>query len=187
MSLLLQHGVEQVEQSAVGLAEVGMVLWLLGLAAEHGVAFAFTGDFRTYQHLVQILDSRTGTLIKSYDSPGMWQGFAASKKTGLIEMREFNDMAYPADGSDPHDVPTFLGFRSGVFATSVGGTEAFVGGTEAFVGAYLWSHDTPFADNDGFLRESATDSVLGASPIQRARPGGGPGDDLIGLALTGGP
>ncbi|MGW2939831.1 outer membrane protein assembly factor BamB family protein, partial [Streptomyces sp. NPDC001156] len=144
----------------------------------HGVAFAFTGDFRTYHHPVQILDSRTGAVIKSYDSPGMSQGFAASKKTGLVEMREFNDMFYPADGSDPQDVPTFFGFHSGVFARSVGGTEAFVGAYQA-----LWSYDTPFAANDGFLRESATDFALGASQVQTVNLGDGPGDDIIGLAL----
>ncbi|MFE2578694.1 hypothetical protein [Streptomyces sp. NPDC059378] len=144
----------------------------------HGVAFAYTGDFTTYHHLVQILDSRTGEVIKNYDSPGMSQGFVASKKTGLVEMREFNDMVYPADGSEPYDVPTFFGFHSGVFAKSVGGTEAFVGAYQA-----LWSYDTPFADNDGFLRESAVDSALGASQVQRAELGDGPGDDMIGLAL----
>ncbi|WP_115977100.1 PQQ-binding-like beta-propeller repeat protein [Streptomyces sp. 3212.3] len=144
----------------------------------HGVAFAFTGDFRTYQHLVQILDSRTGAVIKNYDSPGMSQGFVASKKTGLVEMREFNDYVYPADGGEPYDVPTFLGFHSGVFARSVGGTEAFVGAYQN-----LWSYDTPFADNDGFLRESATDFALGASQVETAKLGDGPGDDMIGLAL----
>ncbi|MGW7244046.1 S53 family peptidase [Streptomyces sp. NPDC054804] len=144
----------------------------------HGVAFAYTGDFTTYHHLVQILDSRTGAVLKTYDSPGMSQGFVASKKTGLVEMREFNDMVYPADGSEPYDVPTFFGFHSGVFAKSVGGTEAFVGAYQA-----LWSYDTPFADNDGFLRESAVDSALGASQVQTAELGDGPGDDMIGLAL----
>lgn len=144
----------------------------------HGVAFAYTGDPTAYQHLVQILDSRTGAVIKTYDSPGMSQGFVASKKTGLVEMREFNDMVYPADGSEPYDVPTFFGFHSGVLAKSVGGTEAFVGAYQA-----LWSYDTPFADNDGFLRESAVDSALGASQVQTAELGDGPGDDMIGLAL----
>jgi hypothetical protein len=144
----------------------------------HGVAFAYTGDFRTYQHLVQILDSRTGAVIKTYDSPGKSQGFVASKKTGLVELREFNDMVYPPDGGEPYDVPTFFGFYSGVFAKSVGGTEAFVGAYQA-----LWSYDTPFADNDGFLRESAVDSALGASQVQTAQLGDGPGDDVIGLAL----
>lgn len=144
----------------------------------HGVAFAYNGDPTTFQHLVQILDSRTGAVIKTYDSPGMSQGFVASKKTGLVEMREFNDMVYPADGSEPYDVPTFFGFYSGVFAKSVGGTEAFVGARQA-----LWSYDTPFADNDGFLRESAVDPALGASQVQTAELGDGPGDDMIGLAL----
>lgn len=144
----------------------------------HGVAFAYTGDFTTYHHLVQILDSRTGAVLKTYDSPGTSQGFVASKKTGLVEMREFNDMVYPADGSEPYDVPTFFGFHSGAFAKSVGGTEAFVGAYQA-----LWSYDTPFADNDGFLRESAVDSALGASQVQTAELGDGPGDDMIGLAL----
>lgn len=147
-------------------------------AGGHGVAFAYAGDFRTYQHLVQILDSRTGAVIKNYDSPGMSQGFAASKKTGLVEMREFNDMVYPADGGEPYDVPTFLGFHSGEFARSVGGTEAFVGAYQN-----LWSYNTPFADNDGFLRESATDFALGASQVETAKLGDGPGDDMIGLAL----
>ncbi|MER7841251.1 PQQ-binding-like beta-propeller repeat protein [Streptomyces sp. NPDC096040] len=144
----------------------------------HGVAFAFTGDFTTYHHPVQILDSRTGAVIKTYDSPGTSQGFAASKKTGLVEMREFNETFYPADGSDPQDVPTYLGFRSGVVAKSVGGTEAFVSAYQA-----LWSYDTPFAANDGFLRESATDFALGASQVQTVNLGDGPGDDIIGLAL----
>ncbi len=144
----------------------------------HGVAFAYTGDFTTYQHLVQILDSRTGAVIKNYESPGMSQGFVASKKTGMVEMREFNDFVYPADGGEPYDVPTFLGFNSGVFARSVGGTEAFVGAYQK-----LWSYDTPFADNDGFLRESATDFALGASQVETAELGDGPGDDMIGLAL----
>ncbi|MFI6361000.1 hypothetical protein ACIBJF_53000, partial [Streptomyces sp. NPDC050743] len=144
----------------------------------HGVAFAYTGDFRTYQHLVQILDTRTGAVIKNYSSPGMSEGFVASKKTGMVEMREFNDMVYPADGSTPYDVPTFFGFHSGVFAKSVGGTEAFVG---AYQG--LWSYDTPFAANDGFLRESAVDPALGASHLQTVKLGDGPGDDMIGLAL----
>ncbi|MEV5957728.1 hypothetical protein AB0M11_28845 [Streptomyces sp. NPDC051987] len=147
-------------------------------AAGHGVAFAFTGDFRTYQHPVQILDSRTGAVVKQYDSPGMSQGFVASEKTGLIEMRDFNYRVYPADGGEPYDVPDFLGFRSGVIARSVGGTEAFVGAYQA-----LWSYDTPFAANDGFLRESATDAALGASQVQTARLDDGPGDDMIGLAL----
>ncbi|MEV6057442.1 hypothetical protein [Streptomyces sp. NPDC052107] len=144
----------------------------------HGVAFAYTGDFRTYRHLVQILDSRTGAVIKNYESPGMSEGFVASKKTGMVEMREFNDFVYPADGGEPYDVPTFFGFHSGVFAKSVGGTEAFVGAYQA-----LWSYDTPFADNDGFLRESAVDAALGASQVQTAQLGDGPGDDMIGLAL----
>ncbi|WP_316745584.1 hypothetical protein [Streptomyces sp. MK7] len=144
----------------------------------HGVAFAYTGDFTTYQHLVQILDSRTGAVIKNYESPGMSQGFVASKKTGMVEMREFNDFVYPADGGEPYDLPTFLGFNSGVFARSVGGTEAFVGAYQK-----LWSYDTPFADNDGFLRESATDFALGASQVETAELGDGPGDDMIGLAL----
>ncbi|RPE37593.1 hypothetical protein EDD90_0444 [Streptomyces sp. Ag109_O5-1] len=144
----------------------------------HGVAFAWTGDFRTYQHLVQILDSRTGAVLKNYSSPGTSQGFVASEKTGLVEMREFNDYVYPADGGKPYDVPTFFGFHSGVFAKSVGGTEAFVG---AYQG--LWSYDTPFAANDGFLRESAVDPALGASHIQTVKLGDGPGDDMIGLAL----
>ncbi|WP_055587252.1 PQQ-binding-like beta-propeller repeat protein [Streptacidiphilus griseoplanus] len=144
----------------------------------HGVAFAYTGDFRTYHHLVQILDSRTGAVIRNYESPGMSQGFVASKKTGMVEMREFNDYVYPADGGEPYDVPTFLGFHSGVLARSVGGTEAFVGAYQN-----LWSYDTPFADNDGFLRESATDFALGASQVQTVNLGDGPGDDIIGLAL----
>ncbi|MER6066606.1 PQQ-binding-like beta-propeller repeat protein [Streptomyces sp. NPDC001792] len=144
----------------------------------HGVAFAYTGDFRNYRHLVQILDARSGAVIKNYDSPGTSQGFVASKKTGLVEMREFNDFVYPANGGEPYDVPTFFGFHSAVFARSVGGTEAFVGAYQN-----LWSYDTPFADNDGFLRESATDFALGASQVKTAALGDGPGDDLIGLAL----
>ncbi|MGW4517352.1 S53 family peptidase [Streptomyces sp. NPDC004393] len=144
----------------------------------HGVAFAYTGDHTTYQHLVQILDSSTGAVIKNYDSPGMSQGFVASKKTGLVEMREFNDYVYPADGGEPYDVPTFFGFHSGVFARSAGGTEAFVGAYQN-----LWSYDTPFADNDGYLRYSATDFALGASQVETAALGDGPGDDMIGLAL----
>ncbi|MFE8948692.1 hypothetical protein [Streptomyces sp. NPDC007856] len=144
----------------------------------HGVAFAYTGDFRTYQHLVQILDSRTGAVLKNYESPGMSQGFVASKKTGMVEMRQFNDYVFPVDDGAPYDVPTFFGFHSGVFAKSAGGTEAFVGAYQA-----LWSYDTPFAANDGFLRESATDSALGASQVQTVQLGDGPGDDVIGLAL----
>src|SRR5262249_27253894 len=94
----------------------------------HGVAFAFTGLFSNNKHLVRVLDSRTGTEVNKYEIVGSstFQGFTASKTAGMVEFSNFGETVYPADGSAPYQLASYLDTRYGVFAKSIGGTEAFV-------------------------------------------------------------
>ncbi|SEK53061.1 PQQ-binding-like beta-propeller repeat protein [Streptacidiphilus jiangxiensis] len=149
-------------------------------ASGHGVAFAFTGLLSNGTHLVQLLDDRTGAVVTTHESSGAYSflGFAASKADGLVEQRTFDQTVYPADGSAPYELATFLGFHSGVFARSAGGTAAYVG---AYTG--LFSYDTPFPQSGDFVRESATDFALGASQVQTAQLGDGPATDVLGLSI----
>ncbi|WP_160311588.1 outer membrane protein assembly factor BamB family protein [Streptacidiphilus melanogenes] len=146
----------------------------------HGVAFAFDGTFSTSAHLVQILDSRTGAVISTHETVGSntFLGFAASKADGLVELRTFDMTDYPADGSAPFDVPTFLGFHSGTFATTPSGTSAFVGAYTS-----LFSYNTPFPSGQDSLKESATAFGLGAGQVQAVDLNDGKGSDVLGLPV----
>ncbi|MBF9069017.1 outer membrane protein assembly factor BamB family protein [Streptacidiphilus fuscans] len=146
----------------------------------HGVAFAFNGTFSNSAHLVQILDSRTGAVIRTNETVGSntFLAFAASKADGLAEMRTFDMTDYPADGSAPYDVPTFLGFHSGTFATTPSGATAFIGAYTS-----LFSYNTPFPQGQDSLRESATAFALAASQVQPADLNDGNGSDVLGLSI----
>ncbi|MFC1416676.1 hypothetical protein [Streptacidiphilus cavernicola] len=144
----------------------------------HGVAVAFSGRQSSGEHLVQILDERTGAVLSTHESSNAYSflGFTASKQIGMVELLTFDQMIYPADGSAPYEFRSFLGAQSALFVKTAGGTESFVG-----AGTGFWDYTLPFGNTGGGINSVASAGALGASVIQPARLGDGPGDDMIGV------
>ncbi|NUP39819.1 MAG: hypothetical protein HOY76_23140, partial [Streptomyces sp.] len=150
-------------------------------AKGHGVAFAFGGDKPgTVKHRVQIVDGTTGKVLSERDSTGasQFQGFAASKTYGLVELHAYQVTVYPADGSAPYNVATMANIQQGVFVTTTGGNETFVGGISG-----LGQYKQPFALPDGYDHLSSTAAVLSlyAGTATAADLTGGKATDVIGL------
>ncbi|MFI0724514.1 hypothetical protein [Streptomyces sp. NPDC021224] len=148
-------------------------------AGGHGVAFAFGGDKPGAPHQVQIVDGRTGTVISARDTIGSntFQGFAASRRYGLVELHAFEVTVYPADGGAAHDVRLNVNPQQGAFVTTTGGTETFVmgvGGIEQF--------DQPFPQPEDTLAATSTAfSQFAGSVTPVSLTGAGPGTELVGL------
>ena len=144
----------------------------------HGVAVAYRGTDN--EHLVQILDARTGAVLSGNESPGndSFVSFAASKKFGMVETLSFGHLEYPADGSTPYLVTDYTDSQSGVFATAADGTQAFIVAEQA-----LNAYSLPYPNDGNTVLDSARSFALGANAVQTAQLGDGSATDLIGLAF----
>ncbi|MFI0898381.1 hypothetical protein [Streptomyces sp. NPDC020983] len=149
-------------------------------AGGKGVAFAFGGDQpATGRHRVQIVDGATGRVVSERDSVGSstFQGFAASKRYGLVELHAFEVTVHPADGGAPYDVHTMANVQQAAFATTTSGTETFVAGTgglEQYAQPFPRSSDFVYATSEAFSQFAGT-----VTPLSPARAGAG--TELAGL------
>ena len=148
----------------------------------HGVAVAFRGQFPggTNEHLVQILDARTGSVVSTHEDDGYnaFESFTASKKYGMVETLAFGHTVYPADGGTPYFVTDYLDAHSGAFATGADGSQAYVAAEEG-----LSAYNMPFPSDGDTVLNAGTGFALGANAVTTADMGDGPGTDLIGLAF----
>ncbi|MFC1432201.1 hypothetical protein ACEZDB_16255 [Streptacidiphilus sp. N1-3] len=148
----------------------------------HGVAVAFRGQFpgAANEHLVQILDARTGAVVSSHEDSGYnsFESFTAAKAYGLVETLSFGHTVYPADGGAPYNLTDYLNAHSGAFATGADGSQAYVAAEEG-----LSAYALPFPTNGDTVLDAGRDFALGANAVTTAQLSDGPGTDLIGLAF----
>lgn len=145
----------------------------------HGVALAWGGDKpATGAHLVQFLDDRTGAVVSTHQSVGAstFQGFAASKSYGLVELHAYQATVFPADGSASYDVSTIANIQQGVFATTTSGAQAFVAGTGG-----LLEYAQPFPHSSDYVESTSSAFSLFAGTVTPVQLGGGKATELVGL------
>ncbi|WP_051726498.1 hypothetical protein [Streptacidiphilus jeojiense] len=134
----------------------------------HGVALGWGAGQVGEDHLMQILDSRTGKVVTTHLSDGAqtFNGFAASPKYGLIELHWYEMTVFPADGSAPYDQRTIPNNQQGVYATTSDGHEVFVGGVGGLEEyslplAYKTGEDHMSSDSETFSEFAGTVTPIG--------------------------
>ncbi|MFD7919852.1 hypothetical protein ACFV3R_11575 [Streptomyces sp. NPDC059740] len=149
-------------------------------AGGHAVAFAWGGDrMETRAHLVQTVDGRTGKVLTSDRSAGSatFQGFAASKKYGLVELHNAMMTVHPADGSALYHVSTIPNVQQALFPRTSSGAQTFVGAAGG-----LLRYDQPFPDDEDAYTSSADSAfALFAGAVVPADLNGDKATDLIAL------
>jgi hypothetical protein len=148
-------------------------------AGGHGVALAWGGNKPSSKHQVQVVDGRTGQVLRADDSVGAatFQGFTASAKNGLMEMHSAMMTIYPPDGGTPYGVRTLPNVQDGEFVRTTGGDEAFVG---VDGGAVEWRQPFPDDINHYHTPDSQLFAFF-ASDVTRVDLGRKGATDLVGL------
>ena len=149
-------------------------------ASGHGIAFEWGANLPYNDHLMQIVDARTGAVVTTHDTTGAntMQGLAASPSYGLIEMHNYDATVYPADGSAPYDELLPANPLAGAFVTAGDGRQTLVTATGGLI---QW--DQPLPDDGNYAPSGAQDFALDASGMTTAHLGQGKADDIVGLSM----